>query len=240
MTVAERPEVRRYCDDLLLALRMKDVPGNRIGAVLTEVRAHLADSGEGPHEAFGSPEEYAQALAGDTAVETPREWLTTRASGAAIFLGFWWLIEGATALATGQRAELGPVPVGAAAIAGLGAPWLVEQLVAPAHGVAAAARIGRAVLLASLVGVAVVLTGGRWAAEVPGALPLALGAGLLLVGGLLGRADADPVVDPLAPAEEVAAQRERDSRSAHRLVWGSLAVMAAGAVGVAVLLDRLG
>ena len=32
-------EVDSYCDALLLALRMRELPGDRIGAVLTEVRA---------------------------------------------------------------------------------------------------------------------------------------------------------------------------------------------------------
>ena len=61
-TPTELREVRRYCDALLLALRTADVPGPRIGEVLTEVRGHLAESGEDPVGAFGPAEDYAASL----------------------------------------------------------------------------------------------------------------------------------------------------------------------------------
>ena len=51
--------VRRYRDRLLYSLRMRDVPGERIGQVLAEVEAHVAETGEDPVEAFGPPQEYA-------------------------------------------------------------------------------------------------------------------------------------------------------------------------------------
>jgi hypothetical protein len=53
-----------WCDDLLLALRLRDVPGPRIGEVLAEVQSHVAETGEDPRQAFGSPKEYADAVAG--------------------------------------------------------------------------------------------------------------------------------------------------------------------------------
>jgi hypothetical protein len=52
-----------WCDDLLLALRLRDVPGARIGEVLAEVQSHLAETGEDPREAFGEPREYADQVA---------------------------------------------------------------------------------------------------------------------------------------------------------------------------------
>jgi hypothetical protein len=53
-----------WCDDLVLALRVRDVPGARIGEVLAEVQSHLAETGEHPREAFGTPKEYADKVAG--------------------------------------------------------------------------------------------------------------------------------------------------------------------------------
>lgn len=47
-----------YMDELTIALRVRDVPGARIGEVLAEVRAHIAESGESPRGGVGmlSPE----------------------------------------------------------------------------------------------------------------------------------------------------------------------------------------
>ncbi len=52
-----------WCDDLLLALRLRDVPGARIGEVLAEVQSHVAETGEDPRQAFGEPGEYADQIA---------------------------------------------------------------------------------------------------------------------------------------------------------------------------------
>jgi hypothetical protein len=51
-----------WAEALLLELRMLDVPGHRIGAVLAEVEAHVVDSGETAQEAFGDPAHYARSL----------------------------------------------------------------------------------------------------------------------------------------------------------------------------------
>jgi len=53
-----------WCEDLLLALRVRDVPGTCIGEVLAEVQSHVAETGESPREAFGTPREYADQVAG--------------------------------------------------------------------------------------------------------------------------------------------------------------------------------
>jgi acyl-CoA synthetase (NDP forming) len=55
---------RAWCDDLLLALRLRDVPGTRIGEVIAEVQSHVAETGEDPRQAFGTPKEYAAEVAG--------------------------------------------------------------------------------------------------------------------------------------------------------------------------------
>lgn len=53
----------RYREELLVALRVRDVPGDRIGDVLAEVEAHTAETGEDPRDAFGPPKEYARTVA---------------------------------------------------------------------------------------------------------------------------------------------------------------------------------
>ena len=55
--------VASYCDDLLLSLRAREVRGLRIGEVLAEVQSHVAETGESPQEAFGSPRDYADQVA---------------------------------------------------------------------------------------------------------------------------------------------------------------------------------
>ena len=55
--------VESYRNDLLLALRLRDVPGPRIAEVLAEVESHVGDTAEDPRETFGEPEEYAEQVA---------------------------------------------------------------------------------------------------------------------------------------------------------------------------------
>lgn len=55
-------DVEKYTNDLLLALRVRELPGDRIGEVLAEVESHVADTGEDPYETFGSPRRYAQSI----------------------------------------------------------------------------------------------------------------------------------------------------------------------------------
>ncbi|WP_030483487.1 HAAS signaling domain-containing protein [Nocardioides aequoreus] len=62
MTSPDRTAVDSYRERLLLALRMRDVPGDRIGEVLAEVEAHVAETGEDPVDAFGPPRRYADQV----------------------------------------------------------------------------------------------------------------------------------------------------------------------------------
>jgi hypothetical protein len=57
-------DLETYRSRLLLALRLRDVPGPRIAEALAEVDSHVADTGEDPTEAFGSPADYARRLHG--------------------------------------------------------------------------------------------------------------------------------------------------------------------------------
>ncbi|MET0820902.1 MAG: hypothetical protein ABWY58_08045 [Aeromicrobium sp.] len=51
-----------YQQRLVMALRLKDVPGDRIGEIVAEVESHVADTGEDPVDAFGTPKQYAASL----------------------------------------------------------------------------------------------------------------------------------------------------------------------------------
>ncbi|MDH5151625.1 HAAS signaling domain-containing protein [Kocuria palustris] len=65
--VWQRPFVqlhRRWCDDFILELRLRDVPGPRIGDHLAEVESHCIETGADPQEAFGDPREYAREVGG--------------------------------------------------------------------------------------------------------------------------------------------------------------------------------
>lgn len=94
-----RPDlVAAYQDELILALRWRDVRGDRIGEVLAEIESHTADSGESPYDAFGPPTAYAGEIAdrlANTLSVVPlgwRNWLVAVAFGPAGFLlatGVW-------------------------------------------------------------------------------------------------------------------------------------------------------
>jgi len=89
--------------ELVLALRLRDVPGRRIGEVLAEVEAHCADSGQSPAEAFGDPQAYA-AQATPAGRRLPvRSWFP---QAVATPLGVVALLEGTVAVVDGVRAAL--------------------------------------------------------------------------------------------------------------------------------------
>lgn len=51
-----------WVEAMLLELRLQGVSGERIGAALAEVEAHVVDSGQNAQEAFGDPVAYARSL----------------------------------------------------------------------------------------------------------------------------------------------------------------------------------
>ena len=58
-----RTTAETYREQLLMHLRLRDLPGDRIGEALAEVEAHTAETGEDPREAFGPPKQYARQVA---------------------------------------------------------------------------------------------------------------------------------------------------------------------------------
>lgn len=91
-------------DKLILALRLKDVPGTTIGEILAEVEAHVAETGETPEQAFGSPRDYARLRAEDVEKlpSHPKLGMTVRDTVLWILCGIGGFISGTTAWAIGQ------------------------------------------------------------------------------------------------------------------------------------------
>lgn len=59
--------VEKYTQQLMFALRLRDVPGEVIGDAIAQVESHIAETGEDPVAAFGPAREYAASFAGKTA-----------------------------------------------------------------------------------------------------------------------------------------------------------------------------
>ena len=63
--VWQRPFVkahRQWCEDFVVELRLRDVPGPVIGERLAEIEGHCAETGETPEQAFGDPVGYARRI----------------------------------------------------------------------------------------------------------------------------------------------------------------------------------
>ncbi|MHB8296505.1 MAG: hypothetical protein ACYDH5_18200 [Acidimicrobiales bacterium] len=56
-------DLESYRRKLVLALRLRDVPGAQIAQAVAEVESHIEQSGERPDDTFGSPRAYADDLA---------------------------------------------------------------------------------------------------------------------------------------------------------------------------------
>jgi hypothetical protein len=87
-----------YRRNLIVALRLRDVPADRVGEIVAEVESHVADTGEDPVEAFGPAREYAESF---RAPRTRRGHvalvvltLTSAAAGWLIATAVFGLVEG--------------------------------------------------------------------------------------------------------------------------------------------------
>lgn len=99
MTVDEKA-LASYRQSLMIALRMKDVPGDRIGEIIAEVESHVADTDEDPVEAFGPPKDYATTL---TAGHRRESWCKLAFTGLSAGIAGWLVAQGALSLLTGTR-----------------------------------------------------------------------------------------------------------------------------------------
>jgi hypothetical protein len=116
-------ELESYRNDLLMALRLKDVSGPRIAEVLAEVDSHVQETGESPVEAFGPPKDYAHevvtALRPDDATGMFMwDWGRAAVTGLGSFAGAVLLIEGLITSIAGGPGPSGLPPV-VAVVAGL-------------------------------------------------------------------------------------------------------------------------
>jgi hypothetical protein len=175
--VWQRPFVKAYrqwCEDFVVELRLRGVPGPEIGERLAEVEGHCAETGETPQQAFGDPTGYARRIDEESSPE--------RVTGV-------WKVA---ALASAQVLAM---LVGTAAVgAWAGGSRLTYDLV----------QVGGLVLcllvLLSLPLLLRLLVRRPWAAGVPLVAAMTLGG----VGAALsGRFDLPAVLDLPAPAVAV-------------------------------------
>lgn len=133
--VWQRPFVqlhRRWCDDFILELRLRDVPGPRIGDHLAEVESHCIETGTDSQEAFGEPTDYAQEVAAADAPDEDRGVLRMTLICLAALLVFLTGTEATTRWARGEALSfnlaelicLGLLAAGVAALPAVIAPVL--------------------------------------------------------------------------------------------------------------------
>jgi hypothetical protein len=182
--------VDNWRQTLLMELRMRNIPGARIGEIMAEVDSHCADSGEDPRDAFGDPLTYARSL-DVPRPNRPRQVVRGAVQAFAGLGGIFGLLEGGTALIDGDPAVVSAGYVTAAVMAACAMAALLLLRRAAALP---------AVVLAGMLGVALPATLWRTpVAELPAGLVTAAGAGLFLAGfwsTMFARPDGDLVVDP--------------------------------------------
>ncbi|MHB1472081.1 MAG: hypothetical protein ACYDDU_12705 [Dermatophilaceae bacterium] len=206
------PALAVYLDNLLLQLRLRDVPGERIGQILAEVETHVVDTGLDPVVAFGEPGEYAATYAAAAAPASAptfgrlRGWL--RHLGVAVVVAFGGVAIGEGAFHLTGSVDLTARLLGtwlATVAVGLVAVHLVFALLASDTAGSAKPRTftSRYMVfgsLAMMAGFAVLLLippllpTGPILVSVPGWVLLV--AGLLAFFALLRHLRRDPLVDP--------------------------------------------
>jgi hypothetical protein len=201
-------------DTLIAELRLREVPGDRIGEVLAEVDTYCADSRQTPAEAFGDPITYAQSVIDVHApVRRPadrvRRVLLTTAQAFASLAGIFGLLNGVDGLVHGGPAEVTAGQLAGVAIGTVMFPFIVAAVFNPALFRRRWAW-GAVVTLAPMVpGVPIVL----WSTPVAHAsagMMLTVGLFLLAVAWWPATSDrilADRIIDPRTGSEPFAAPR---------------------------------
>lgn len=210
--VWSRPFVKahqRWCDDFVLELRLRDVPGPVIGERLGEVEAHCAETGETPLEVFGDPTDYARKIDEDGSRErVGGVWVVAALSAAQVLATLVGTVAvqewSRSAELTYNAAQVGCL--GLILLVLLSLPWLLRPLVRHPW----ALGLPLFALLPLAAGVAAVF--GRSDLPVVVSLPApAVSVGLFVVVLVLawfehrelGRdAGGDLVTSPLAPTSE--------------------------------------
>jgi len=179
---------KAWRDDVLLRLRMRDVPGARIGEVLAEVQSHVAETGEHPREAFGEPKEYADRVADALGAPTGSGWRTVLrgltwqdvATTVVIGLAATLLADGLWALGAGDTAALGLPAWGVCLVAALALAGCVARVVGTVRD-----QVDGKQVIDPRTG-ADMVPFGPWQVAVLAGVPGVMLLGLL-IGGLLSR-----------------------------------------------------
>lgn len=97
----------RWAEDLLLELRLLGLSGDQVGAALSEVESHCADSGERAADAFGDARAYGRSLrlVGEVDV-SGRALLRSVGPVVVEFVGMMLLIWGFTAWRRGEQLDI--------------------------------------------------------------------------------------------------------------------------------------
>lgn len=150
--------VAAYLENLLIQLRLLDVPGDRIGQILAEVETYVADTGLDPVDAFGEPGEYAATYA------------ATYAAGAS----------------TGNPVQRWLPDLGVTMVAGMAGAALVEGLVHLAGSADITVRGFGAWLAVGVLGMAVFrVFGAQLSADTAsGSEPVRFASRTMVLGGL--------------------------------------------------------
>lgn len=119
----------KYTQELIFALRMRDVAGDRIGEIVAEVESHCAETGEDPREAFGTAKDYALAVSPGRV-----RWITRSVIGGLVLgaVAGWLLAQSVGSLIRGERALYGIPTWGALLLAlaiGAWTYWSLRDLI---------------------------------------------------------------------------------------------------------------
>ncbi|WP_313566363.1 hypothetical protein [Mobilicoccus sp.] len=195
---------KRWFDDMVLELRLRDIDGAAIGDAVAAARAHCEDSGETPTQAFGDPREYARSLpfGEGRQVDTPAgEWARVLAPVAAGLIGFSLMTGAVPAVVQGRDVDVVWGGLASAAV------LIGATLLAMRHLRALLEKPVRGLLLVGGLFVVLVLLPVLWSTPALAMSPLAaaitgaVALGLSVVLGRRARDLADPVVDPVTGAD---------------------------------------
>ncbi|RYV49916.1 hypothetical protein [Pengzhenrongella frigida] len=237
-----------WAEDFVLELRLLGVAGDRIGAALTEVESHCADSSEGAPDAFGDAVTYARSL--DLPVdddESPRAVLRALAPTAVQLAGMFILSWSFGPALSGGPLEITVGHLAGAIVAAL-AIAMVVRVADPALRLLVRHPVRAGFLLwawlvavtGACVAALLLLDAPLW--RIGAAWGVAAGAGLLAAGAAWAYADiradrglADPITSPLGPLPPSTSRRGRLLESPAFATLTATAVIPAGTLGLLAL-----
>lgn len=198
---------KKWIDDFILELRLREVRGDAIGDAVASVRELLADTGQEPEQAFGTPREYAAQLELPLVASpgiAPASILPS-AIGVLALLAYssavWAFFEGRELAYSLPQVLLLAVPV--ALVSAL--PWSINWLLRNLWGLAALMGLFTAVAFASAF-----LKPGAGSApwlQIDALLATVVSGAVLLAMAVWGtvetaRTPDDPIVDPHAAPKQ--------------------------------------